>query len=34
MSLLLAVPVGAIGTATIVVADEHTAPFVMCWRRR
>jgi predicted thioesterase len=28
MSLLLAVPVGAIGTATIVVGDEHTAPFV------
>ena len=28
MSLLIAVPVGAIGTSSIVVGDEHTAPFV------
>jgi predicted thioesterase len=28
MSLVLAVPVGATGSVSIVVGDEHTAPFV------
>ena len=28
MSLQLDVPVGALGTSSIVVGDEHTAPFV------
>ena len=28
MSFQLDVPVGALGTSTIVVGDEHTAPFV------
>ena len=34
MSLLLAVPVGVIGTSTITVGDEHTAPFVGSGRVR
>lgn len=34
MTLLIAVPVGAIGTSSIVVADEHTAPFVGSGRVR
>ena len=34
MSLLLAVPVGAVGTSTIIVGDEHTAPFVGSGRVR
>ncbi len=34
MSLLLAVPVGAVGTSTIIVDDEHTAPFVGSGRVR
>ena len=34
MSFQLDVPVGALGTSTIVVGDEHTAPFVGSGRVR